>query len=44
MLRSKFLGNGVSVKKLIELLEIMTGVSRLFFFNGNIFFNEKLLP
>ena len=35
------LGNGVSVKKLVELLETSTGVSRLFFFNGNIFFDEK---
>ena len=35
------LGNGVSVKKLVELLEATTVVSRLFLFNGNIFFDEK---
>ena len=32
----------MSVKKLVELLEVTTVVSRLFFlFNGNIFFDEK---
>ena len=37
----RVLGNGVSVKKLVELLEATTVVSRLFLFNGNIFFDEK---
>ena len=31
----------MSVRKLVELLEATTVVSRLFFFNGNIFFDEK---
>ena len=32
------LGSEVSVKKLVELLEATTVVSRLFLFNGNVFF------